>query len=107
MVRQKIVVDPVKFASDLESYEDLKRRLVLDAASFGAVSAVVAWQASIGAVTYPMYLKFTDSGKRRLPAFTLASRSPKWLDGKGTSGATVITDNIQVRNLLAPLNPQV
>lgn len=41
---QKIEVDPVKFAADLESYEDLKRRLVVDAASFGAVGAFVAFQ---------------------------------------------------------------
>lgn len=42
---KKIVeVDPVKFRADLESYEDLKRRLVLDTASFGAVSALAAWQ---------------------------------------------------------------
>lgn len=35
-------MNPAKFAADLESYEDLKRRLVLDTASFGAVGAFVA-----------------------------------------------------------------
>lgn len=44
LAQKKVVVDPVKFSADLESYEDLKRRLVLDTASFGAVSALVAWQ---------------------------------------------------------------
>ena len=39
---QKVEVNPAKFAADLESYEDLKRRLVLDTASFGAVGAFVA-----------------------------------------------------------------
>lgn len=41
---QKIEVDPVKFAAELESYEDLKRRLVVDAALFGAVGAFAAFQ---------------------------------------------------------------
>ncbi|CAM9292220.1 unnamed protein product [Hapterophycus canaliculatus] len=40
----KIEVDPVKFAAELESYEDLKRRLVVDAALFGAVGAFVTLQ---------------------------------------------------------------
>ncbi|CAN0179915.1 unnamed protein product [Ectocarpus sp. 12 AP-2014] len=40
----KIEVDPVKFAAELESYEDLKRRLVVDAALFGAVGAFAAFQ---------------------------------------------------------------
>lgn len=41
---QVIEVDPDKFAADLESYEDLKRRLVVDTASFGAVGAFVAFE---------------------------------------------------------------
>lgn len=41
---QKIEVDPVKFAAELESYEDLKRRLVVDAALFGAVGAFATFQ---------------------------------------------------------------
>lgn len=41
---QKIEVDPVKFAAELESYEDLKRRLVVDAALFGAVGAFAVFQ---------------------------------------------------------------
>ncbi|CAN0527169.1 unnamed protein product, partial [Ectocarpus sp. 8 AP-2014] len=40
----KIEVDPVKFAAELESYEDLKRRLIVDAALFGAVGAFAAFQ---------------------------------------------------------------
>eukprot|EP00903_Cladosiphon_okamuranus_P012738 g11908.t1 len=40
----KIEVDPVKFAAELESYEDLKRRLVVDAALFGAVGAFATFQ---------------------------------------------------------------
>lgn len=45
IVRQKKVeVNPAKLAADLESYEDLKRRLVLDTASFGAVGAFVAYE---------------------------------------------------------------
>lgn len=42
IAQQKVEVNPAKFAADLESYEDLKRRLVLDTASFGAVGAFVA-----------------------------------------------------------------
>lgn len=44
---QKIEIDPVKFAADLESYEDLKRRLVRDTAIFGAVGALVAFEVGI------------------------------------------------------------
>ncbi|CAM9551169.1 unnamed protein product, partial [Laminaria digitata] len=40
----KVEIDPVKFAADLESYEDLKRRLVKDTAIFGAVGALVAFE---------------------------------------------------------------
>ena len=43
-ILQKIEVDPVKFAAELESYEDLKRRLVVDAALFGAVGAFATFQ---------------------------------------------------------------
>lgn len=32
-------IDSVKFAADLESYEDLKSRIVRDTAAFGAVGA--------------------------------------------------------------------
>ena len=45
---QKIEVDPVKFAAELESYEDLKRRLVVDAALFGAVGAFATFQVPCG-----------------------------------------------------------
>ena len=45
---KKIEVDPVKFAADLESYEDLKRRLVLDTASFGVVGALVTFEVLYG-----------------------------------------------------------
>lgn len=50
---QKIEVDPVKFAAELESYEDLKRRLVVDAALFGAVGAFATFQVGCGYTRYP------------------------------------------------------
>lgn len=34
----------MKLAADLASYEDLKRRIVMDTASFGAVGAFAALQ---------------------------------------------------------------
>lgn len=46
-ISQKVEIDPVKFAADLESYEDLKRRLVKDTAIFGAVGALVAFEVGI------------------------------------------------------------
>lgn len=49
---QKIEVDPVKFAAELESYEDLKRRLVVDAALFGAVGAFATFQVRMLSVTW-------------------------------------------------------
>lgn len=46
-ISQKVEIDPVKFAADLESYEDLKRRLVKDTAIFGAVGALLAFEVRI------------------------------------------------------------